>query len=351
MKSMFLDSTAFNQKLCWSFNESVDLTTIFNGSGGSFICFLKPPKDKAELQSAISAWIGDLTAAPANKYGPINSWDTSSLVTDMSRLFQGSSFNDGISNWNTASVTTMNRMFDQANAFNQDLYSWNTGAVTTMRSMFSQARSFNQDLSSWNTASVTTTRFMFWEAKTMQTSILLEFKGRGGGWIKLKCSMAVVVDRLAALNQMTGQNLRVLLLAAWIANAGAAAIKYGPIDSWDTSLVTDMSTLFQGSSFNDDISNWNTASVTDMSAMFYQASSFNGDLSKWNTAAVTNMASMLFSGAGRFNRELSEWNTAAVTNMQFMFLKASTFNQYISEWNVEAVTDMQYMFYSAIAFN
>jgi hypothetical protein len=42
---------------------------------------------------------------------------------------------------------------------------------------------------------------------------------------------------------------------AWILNSTAAAIKYGPINSWDTSLVTDMSELFQGArSFNDNIS-------------------------------------------------------------------------------------------------
>ena len=43
---------------------------------------------------------------------------------------------------------------------------------------------------------------------------------------------------------------------------------YGPIDTWDTSLVTDMTELFRSidctSTFNADISGWNVAAVTDM---------------------------------------------------------------------------------------
>ena len=40
---------------------------------------------------------------------------------------------------------------------------------------------------------------------------------------------------------------------------------YGPIEDWDTSLVTDMSATFQGkSSFNADISKWITGAVTTM---------------------------------------------------------------------------------------
>jgi hypothetical protein len=53
----------------------------------------------------------------------------------------------------------------------------------------------------------------------------------------------------------------------------------GPINDWDTSLITDMSYLFSGWSqcgsycdlyqtFNEDIGGWDTSKVTDMSDMF-----------------------------------------------------------------------------------
>ena len=58
----------------------------------------------------------------------------------------------------------------------------------------------------------------------------------------------------------------------WLKDATKAESKYGHISSWDTSGVTDMSTLFEEEEeFNDDIGNWDVSNVTDMSGMFYCA--------------------------------------------------------------------------------
>ena len=84
----------------------------------------------------------------------------------------------------------------------------------------------------------------------------------------------------------------------------------------DTSAITDMSSLFNNSKFNGDISKWNTSNVTNMYGMF-MFSKFNGDISKWNTSRVENMESM-FEGS-EFNGDISKWNTSNVIDMNSMF--------------------------------
>jgi surface protein len=112
-----------------------------------------------------------------------------------------------------------------------------------------------------------------------------------------------------------------------------------PIDSWDTSNVTNMTYLFANTltnGFNQPIGAWNTSKVTNMDSMFYNSGLFNQAIGAWNTGAVTTMQGM-FWGANAFNQPIGTWNTGAVTNMSYMFKNASAFNQNIRGWNVNAV--------------
>ena len=68
---------------------------------------------------------------------------------------------------------------------------------------------------------------------------------------------------------------------AWCADRDAAKDQYGPIASWNTSEITDMSWLFHNmADFNEDISRWDVSNVTSMQSTFYGATSFDGDLSR-----------------------------------------------------------------------
>ena len=92
--------------------------------------------------------------------------------------------------------------------------------------------------------------------------------------------------------------------------------KYGRIEDWNTSKVTDMSFLFKfyyyyskkskyiqlerSDKIYQDISKWDTSKVTNMYRMFYRAESFNQDIRDWDTSKVTNAWLMLV-GAISFN--------------------------------------------------
>ena len=100
----------------------------------------------------------------------IGNWDTSS-VTNMSRMFANSNFNQDISNWDVSSVTNLDRTFNGAQSFNQDLSSWNTSSVKIMKQTFIKARSFVSNISTWNTSSVTDMRETFREADAFNTDL------------------------------------------------------------------------------------------------------------------------------------------------------------------------------------
>ena len=80
----------------------------------------------------------------------------------------------------------------------------------------------------------------------------------------------------------------------------------------DTSLITDMSFLFNESKFIGNISNWDTSNVKDMCGMF-KGSKFDGDISKWNVSNVTNMCDMFYQSW--FNNDISNWD---VSNVKYM---------------------------------
>ncbi|WP_028329731.1 BspA family leucine-rich repeat surface protein [Brachyspira alvinipulli] len=136
-------------------------------------------------------------------------------------------------------------------------------------------------------------------------------------------------------------------------------IKLGDID---TSLITDMSDLFNKSERKDfdGIEEWDTSNVENMAYMFaymdynvlgqYSMTEFNSNLNNWNVSKVKNMIYM-FACCTYFNQPLNKWDVSNVENMSGMFLGAKKFNQPLNNWNVSKVKDMSDMFHSCEAFN
>jgi surface protein len=154
-----------------------------------------------------------------------------------------------------------------------------------------------------------------------------------------QASINVMYEDLAALQTLiAGTGLRIpafrpsdraelkTAVKFWIDQREAAMVAFGHISEWDTSMVTDMSYLFElATAFNDDISSWDTGAVTDMSWMFFLASSFN--------------------------QPLVSWDVSRVTRMQYMFYQATSFNQPLSSWDVNQVTNLYRMFYNALGYS
>ena len=137
------------------------------------------------------------------------------------------------------------------------------------------------------------------------------------------------------------------------------------INNFDTSNVTDMSYMFNGTGYSSTIftldlgSNFDTSKVTNMSNMFshtgYSSTVFTLDLGdKFDTSNVTSMISM-FEGTGYrstvFTLDLgSNFDTSKVTNMNRMFshtgYSSTAFTLDLGDkFNVSSSNNISYMFY------
>ena len=121
----------------------------------------------------------------------------------------------------------------------------------------------------------------------------------------------------------------------------------------DTRYITNMSGLFSASKKRTDFSgieSWDTSNVENMSSMFAFVENFNADISSWNVSKVKNMAHMFFCSPN-FNQPLDKWDTSNVEDMAHMFENATAFNQNLDSWDVSKVKDFDEMFEGSLLQN
>ena len=345
MEGMFMGAYAFNQSInSWNVSSVTQMGWMFQ----SAYAFNQP----------IGNWnVGSVTnMSYMFRYTtfnqPIGNWDVSH-VTNISSIFEGAVFNQPIGGWNVSAVTNMAGMFLGNTHFNQAIGNWNVGQVTNMEGMFWNATSFNQPINSWCVTQIPTAPNSFssncplvsgfkpiWGTCTNQAPAQLLFFADTAGHIK--CINCIPGDT-GTVNGIVYEAVDRNLLNQR-RDQGADLTKVC------TSLVTDMSNLFNGNqTFNQDISNWDVSSVTSMWNMFCN-STFNQPIGNWDVSHVNNMVAMFFQNSF-FNQDISTWNVSAVTNMSFMFFRAQSFNQPIGTWDVSHVTDMNHMFVETYQFN
>ena len=132
-------------------------------------------------------------------------------------------------------------------------------------------------------------------------------------------SIKMVANPLDDMKQ-TPQPQTKKALRSMIKNYDGGKKSYGEPNTWDVTLVTDMSFLFKDmKNFNAPIDQWNTSQVTKMDRMFNNASSFNQPITM-DTSQVTDMTAMFFN-AESFNQPIT-MDMSKVIKMDYMFSHA-----------------------------
>ena len=398
MESMFSGATSFNQPLNnWDVSNVTSMLNMFWGATS-----FNKPLNNWNVSNVKHMTEMFYNARSFNQ--PLDKWDVSN-VTDMRSMFQlARDFNQSLNNWNVSNVTDMIEMFAGARSFNQPLNNWNVSNVTDMHGMFAGARSFNQSLNNWNVSNVTDMSYMFDGALSFNEE---EYAPRGfivnsSGdvvrrplaasdflWPALGLGLGLGLAGTVSGGAITEEQAKEIaermpndILKTYVLpvvrypltdNVIRRAVeryfspdprqknsvlqRFGKIENWDVSRVTDMRWMFSvesldsvdRKSFNQPLNNWNVSRVTNMDSMFANARSFNQPLNNWDVSNVRNMASMFYE-AESFNQSLDNWNVSKVTDMEEMFAGATDFNQPL-DWKVSNVTNMAGMFWNATHFN
>ena len=277
-------------------------------------------------------------------------------------------------NWNTVNVTNMGNMFNSATRFNSPVSTWDTSNVINMANMFHVATSFEQEVRTWDIGSVSTNANIFNSATAFQNKYNVGASPSNYFWTLFRGTTETINDitytyqenpNYAPLpEEITDKATLQGLISMW-SDPGimkdTVTDKYGDINDWDVSGVTDMGYLFSFSAtFNSNINDWDVSNVTNMSSMFWYAKIFNQPLNKWNTSKVTDMNTM-FNGTNAFNQDINTnvqtridgtqyvaWDVSNVKIMTDMFSVTTAFNQPINKWNTSNVKNMEQMFRQSI---
>ena len=174
-----------------------------------------------------------------------------------------------LSNWNVSNVTNFTNMFKNSLNFKQYINSWSVSNSATLTNMFDGATDYNNlyyPTSTVYTTNGTPTSGFFSLGSTLSNTNLRIFVS---WW----------------LNSANRLNNPVFINSKYTPY-------FGNINNWNVSAVTDMSGVFQDTTFNDNISKWNVSNVTDFRNMFKNNTSFNKYVSSWTVSSDASLNDM-----------------------------------------------------------
>ena len=317
-------------------------------------------------------------------------WDTS-MVTDMSNMFQNTDFNRNIGSWDTSSVTTFKEMFSGATSFNRDLGNWNVEASTDFTDMFLAVNmsisNYESLLISWANQNINNaltfngglSKYCSKEGRAARNS-LINADGLSitdGGL----CEAGYFISTWKTDNPGSSNSTSITIPAYldvavhydyqvdWngdgdfndadenIHYSGSATHDYGSAGTYTVKIKGIFPRIYFNNSGDKDkilsIEQWGTNAWTSMQLSFWGASNLIINANDMpDLSAVVDLSSMFYgasnlgNGSGNWN-----WDVSTITLMQSMFVNASSFNKDISAWNTNNVINMQNMFANANSFN
>jgi surface protein len=284
---------------------------------------------------------------------------------------------NSISGWTMSANTTIGYMFYNAQKFNRNITGWERdtpneyGYLSDMKKIgasnysFSQAYLFNNGLasgdgsgdglSSWSMSANTDMGHMFYAASSFNQQI--------SGWNVSNVTATGTYSGMrnmfngSKFNQDISNWERISPDVSTLANVRRTDGMFANcpfnnggnpnISGWTTTSLQNMNNMFQANTaFNQPIGSWDTKNVLYMGATFNGSTNFTQDVGDWNVSGVTTMAQMFYN-ATKFSGtpNMSGWSVSNVKDMSYLFAN-SKFEQDISNWNVSSATTMNRMFLS-----
>lgn len=230
----------------------------------------------------------------------------------------------------TSKVTDMSECFGACmGATSIAVDKWDTSKVTTMASMFRADSSLKSiDLSNWDTSKVTDMSMMF-----LGCSSLTDIKADNwdlGSLTNIETTSGAVkgkmFDNCTSLVNMNIDNWNPKSLTSykgwfwnlmtWVGNNGSVNCS-----SWDTSKVTDITSMFRGTSITTiNLSGWNLQNCTTAVQMFMACTKLTTvNLSNWKIRDKFNVGGMFRGCYNMTDLNLTGWDLSKIDNNDTMF--------------------------------
>ena len=293
-------STTYDYDFISNINEETKEINVIKNITINGVSTLKKYLDYKKSVNGMFHNDSNITFSELNE---ILSYDDTSNITIMERMFYGCSSLTSVPQLNTANNTSMRMMFSGCSSLTS-VPQLNTAKVTDMYRTFDGCSSL-ATIPLLNTSKTTNMNAMFSNCSSLATIPLLQTSN--------------ATDMSQMFQYCT--NLPTIPLL-------------------DTSNATSMYMMFYGCTSLTSVPQLNTAKVTNMSYMFYGCSSLTS-ISQLNASKVTNMSYMFRNCTSLTS--IPSLNTSQVTDMSYMFYNCTSLTS-ISQLNTSKVTNMNRMF-------